>query len=161
PRGGTAARLRSDGRGTGDRCPGRSSASGHSGRASPRDHGLTRQTWKNYIGSLVAQPLQVFAPTTLDELRSIVRQAAAEGCRIKAVGSGHSFTDVALTRDFLIDTHGLSHPLDLERDLLRPSAPADTLFATEGGIVVRDLNEALWEAGLGLVNMGGYDGQTI
>ena len=127
----------------------------------PGDQGQPHQTWKNYVGSLVAQPLQVFAPTTLDELRSIVRQAAAEGCHVKAVGSGHSFTDVALTRDFLIDTHGLKQPLDLERDLLRPNAQADTLFATEGGIVVADLNEALWEAGLGLLNMGGYDGQTI
>ncbi|MGH2460688.1 MAG: D-arabinono-1,4-lactone oxidase, partial [Chloroflexota bacterium] len=105
--------------------------------------------------------LRVFAPTTVDELRSIVRQAAAAGVRIKAVGSGHSFTDVALTRDFLIDTHGLNRPLDLEPDLLRPGAQPETLFATEGGIVVRDLNEALWNAGLGLVNMGWYDGQTI
>lgn len=129
--------------------------------AIPGDQGQTRQTWKNYVGSLVAQPLQVFYPTTLDELRSIVAQAAAAGCRVKAVGSGHSFTDVALTRDFLIDTHGLNHPLDLERDLLRPDAQPETLFATEGGIVVRDLNEALWDAGLGLLNMGGYDGQTI
>lgn len=127
----------------------------------PGDQGQARQAWKNCIGSLVAQPLQVFAPTTLDELRSVVRQAASAGCRVKAVGSGHSFVDVALTRDFLIDTHGLGHPLDLERDLLRPNAQPETLFATEGGIVVRDLNEALWEAGLGLVNMGGYDGQTI
>jgi FAD/FMN-containing dehydrogenase len=125
------------------------------------DAGQTRQTWADCIGSRTAQPLQLFRPTTLDELRSILRQAAVAGCRVKAVGSGHSFTDVAVTRDFLIDTHGLSQPLDLEADLLRPDAAPETLFATEAGIVVADLNEALWNAGLGLVNMGGYDGQTI
>src|SRR5207253_7967672 len=38
---------------------------------------------------------------------------------------------------------------------------AESLFETEAGIRVRDLNDALWNAGLGLVNMGGYDGQTM
>jgi FAD/FMN-containing dehydrogenase len=125
------------------------------------DQGQTRQTWTDDIGSRIAQPLKLFRPATLDELRSILRQAAADGGRVKAVGSGHSFSDVAVTRDYLIDTHGLNQPLDLEADLLRPGAGTDTLFATEAGIVVADLNEALWNAGLGLVNLGGYDGQTI
>jgi len=125
------------------------------------DEGVIRDTWTDYIGSRVAQPLRIFHPTTLGDLRSILGQAAAEGCRVKAVGSGHSFTDVAITRDFLIETHGLSQTLNLEHDLLRPGVHPETLFETEGGILVRDLNNALWNAGLGLVNMGGYDGQTI
>jgi L-gulono-1,4-lactone dehydrogenase len=125
------------------------------------DDGVSRQTWADYIGSRVWQPLRVFHPTTLDNVRSIMRQAAAEGCRVKAVGSGHSFADVAVTRDFLIDTHGLCKPLRLEHELLRPGVRTETLFETEAGIRVRDLNDALWNAGLGLVNMGGYDGQTI
>jgi FAD/FMN-containing dehydrogenase len=125
------------------------------------DRGVERQTWQDYIGSRRWQPLRLFRPTTLDDVRSILCQAAAEGCRVKAVGSGHAFSDVGVTRDFLIDTHGLNRPLDLERDLLRPDVDPDTLFATEAGIVIRDLNEALWAAGLGLCNMGGYDGQTI
>ncbi len=123
--------------------------------------GQMRQTWQDCTGSRSAQPLQVFRPTTLDELQAIVRQAIAAGCGVKAVGSGHSFSDVAVTRDFLIDTRGLAAPLPLAREVLRPDVEADTLFETEAGIVVRDLNEALWEAGLGLVNLGGYDGQTI
>jgi hypothetical protein len=125
------------------------------------DDGLARQTWADYVGLRQWQPLRVFRPTTLDELRSIVRQAEQEGCRVKAVGSGHAFSDVAVTRDFLIDTHGLKKPLQLERGLLRPGSQPETLFETEAGIVVHDLNTTLWDAGLGLVNMGGYDGQTI
>ncbi len=125
------------------------------------DVGQTRQTWQNHDGSQIAQPLRLFRPTTLAELVSIIQQAAASGRKVKAAGSGHSFTEVATTTDFLIDTHGLCHPLPLETDVLKSGVAAATLFATEGGIVVRDLNEALWNAGLGLVNMGGYDGQTI
>lgn len=123
--------------------------------------GRARQTWLNCIGSPSAQPLQVFRPRSLADLRSILQQAEASGCRVKAAGSGHSFTDVAVTRDFLIETHGLNRLLPLEREVLRPNAGLRTLFAVEAGITVRDLNEALWKAKLGLVNMGGYDAQTI
>lgn len=126
-----------------------------------RDGGKMRQTWSDCIGSRSAQPLRIFHPTTLEELKTIIRQAEAENCRVKAVGSGHSFSDVAGTRDFLIETHGLSKTLPLEPGVLRSGAKPETLFASEAGITFRDLNESLWNAGLGLENMGGYDGQTI
>ena len=35
------------------------------------------------------------------------------------------------------------------------------LFETEAGITIRDLNKSLESRNLGLMNMGGYDGQTI
>lgn len=127
----------------------------------PGSQGRGRQTWLNCIGSPSSQPLKIFRPRTLTDLRSILQQAEETNCRVKAVGSGHSFTDVAVTRDFLIETHGLNRPLALERDLLRSNARPKTLFATEAGITIRDLNEALWKANLGLENMGGYDAQTI
>jgi L-gulono-1,4-lactone dehydrogenase len=129
--------------------------------APPGDVGQIRQTWQNYDGSLSAQPLRLFKPTTLAELRSIIQQAAAHKARVKAVGSGHSFTDVAVGADFVVDTHGLGSTLPLEQDVLKAGVDTSALFETEGGITVRDLNEALWDAGLGLLNMGGYDGQTI
>jgi len=123
--------------------------------------GVLRKTWLNCIGSRIVQPLRVFRPETLDELKSVIQQAEINHCRVKAVGSGHSFADVGSTRDFLIETHGLCRPLHLELDALRPEAGPETLFETEAGITVRALNEALWNSGLGLENMGGYDGQTI
>jgi FAD/FMN-containing dehydrogenase len=125
------------------------------------DEPQLRQTWKDCVAARIVQPLAVFRPTTLDELRSILRQASQHGCRVKAVGSGHSFADVASTTDFLIETHGLNKVLDLEHDVLRADADTSELFAVECGMRVRDLNEALWDASFGLINMGGYDGQTV
>jgi FAD/FMN-containing dehydrogenase len=127
----------------------------------PGDVGQVRQTWYNSIGSVIAQPLRLFRPTTLAELRSVIQQAIAHRCKVKAAGSGHSFTDVALSTDFLVDTRGLNRTLPLEKEVLKANVQTDSLFETESGIIVRDLNEALWDAGLGLLNMGGYDGQTI
>jgi FAD/FMN-containing dehydrogenase len=125
------------------------------------DEPQLRQTWKDCVAARVVQPLALFRPTTLGELRSILRQASQHKCRVKAVGSGHSFADVASTTDFLIETHGLNKVLDLEQDVLRADASTGELFAVECGIRVHDLNEALWDAGFGLINMGGYDGQTV
>lgn len=130
--------------------------------AVPGDVGCTRRTWRDCIGARLNQPLRVYYPATLADLRSILRQAEAEKSRVKAVGSGHSFTDVAAARDFLVETHGLCRTTArIDKTLLRANAQPATLFETEAGITVRALNEALWNAGLGLENMGGYDGQTI
>jgi hypothetical protein len=125
------------------------------------DEGNVRQTWKDCIGARVVQPLRIFKPATLDEMRSILQQASELGCRVKAVGSGHSFADVATTTDFLVETHGLGRVLELERGVLNAGVDAGHLVETEGGIRVSALNEALWERGFGLINMGGYDGQTL
>ncbi len=122
---------------------------------------VTRQTWRNCIANQVVQPLKYFKPTTLEDLGSILQNAASARCKVKAIGSGHSFSDVGATTDFLIDTHGLNRVLDLEADLLKDPSGAAELFKTESGIVIRDLNAALDSAGLALANMGGYDAQTI
>ena len=89
---------------------------------SPPGHppaGGTRQTWKNVVGNQIAQPLQIFHPTTLHELKQIIREAKKKKCHVRAVGSGHSFSDVALTTDFLIDPHCLKRVLPLDTSVLR------------------------------------------
>jgi FAD/FMN-containing dehydrogenase len=125
------------------------------------DAGVMRQTWKNCTANQLVQPLQYFKPTSLSELLSIIRLAMAKRCRAKAIGSGHSFSDVAVTTDFLIDTHHLKRRLELEEDLQKDSADTSLLFKSECGMLIRDLNAALDRDGLALANMGGYDGQTI
>jgi FAD/FMN-containing dehydrogenase len=127
----------------------------------PDEKGRMRQTWKDCIGARVVQPLRIFKPATLDEIRDILRLASELGCRVKAVGSGHSFADVATTTDFLIETHGFGQVLELDREVLNAGVDSSHLVETEGGIRVSDLNDALWNRGFGLINMGGYDGQTI
>ena len=129
--------------------------------ADPGENGLRRHTWKNFSGTQVAQPLKYFKPSSLAELVTIVQQAAAEKCEARAIGSGHSHSDVAVTSGFMVDTHGLDRVLDLEKALLKNPAEEATLFRAECGITVRDLNAALDRAGKALINMGGYDGQTI
>ena len=58
-------------------------------------------------------------------------------------------------------------PLPLEQDLLRVDVDAEleeegvTLVRAQAGMHISELNAHLERLGLGLPNMGGFDGQTI
>jgi L-gulono-1,4-lactone dehydrogenase len=121
----------------------------------------TRRQWQNYVGTQVAQPFQICRPASLSELKDVMREAAELKCAVRAVGSGHSWSDVALTDGMLIETHAMANTLDLHAETLRDPADAASLVAVEAGITIKELNALLDGRGLALINMGGYDGQTI
>ena len=120
-----------------------------------------RTAWTNDTGNQGADPLRIYKPTTLRELVEIVQQAEPDGTTVRAVGSGHSWSDVALTGGFLVETHGLNRMPDGPPPLLRAGVDGSRLVWMEAGIRIRDLNDRLHARGLALANMGGYDGQTI
>ena len=119
-----------------------------------------RKSWSNYVGTQTAEPLALCAPGSSGVVASIVTETGSRRLSVKAVGSGHAWSDVALTDGVMVLPDNLRSVLPLERETLKPSAPA-LLFRVESGITIRQLNEALAASGLGLINMGGYDGQTI
>lgn len=60
---------------------------------------VTAGRWTNWAGNQSAEPRQVVAPTSAEELAEVLRQAAERGRTVKAVGSGHSFTAIASADD--------------------------------------------------------------
>ena len=82
---------------------------------------------------------------------------------MRAVGSGHSWSDVALTEGFLLRTDGLARVPAPEPDFVRPewTQAGRRLVRAEGGTRIKELNAWLDANGMGLSNMGGYDHQTI
>ncbi len=120
-----------------------------------------RTAWRNAAGTQGIDPLRTYKPTTLDELVEIVQLAERDGTTVRAVGSGHAWSDAALTRGFLVETHGLNRFPAGPPPLLRDGIDGSKLVWTEAGIRLHDLNPQLRERGLALSNMGGYDGQTL
>jgi L-gulono-1,4-lactone dehydrogenase len=121
-----------------------------------------RRKWRNHTGNQGIDALRIVEPKTLEEVVALVKEAEGAGCTVRAVGSGHSWSDVALTRGFLVLPTGLAKPLDLEPDLLRAGGVSqEHLVRVEAGIRIRELNAHLDSLGLALPNMGGYDGQTL
>lgn len=97
-----------------------------------RERVTLRKRWRNDTGNEGVDPLRQVTPTTLEELRAIVREAELEGCTVRAVGSGHSWSDVALTDGFLVRPTGMNRPLDLEVDVLRDVLRPGVARVSEG-----------------------------
>ncbi len=109
--------------------------------------------WSNWAGEQTCEPLAIETPGTLGELSETVARAAAAGHRIRVSGSGHSFSDCALTDEVMIRLDRLAKPLDFD--------PESGLFKVEAGVVLRDLNLLLDERGVAFENLGDIDRQTI
>ncbi|MEX0967517.1 MAG: D-arabinono-1,4-lactone oxidase [Bacteroidia bacterium] len=120
-----------------------------------------RKVWYNAIESQKVQPLRIFYPESLEALIDIVEEADELGIKVKAVGSGHSASNIVTTSDFMVYTHGLDEPLELDRSILKEETNSLHLFEAEAGITVRELNGELEDAGLALPNAGGSDVQTL
>ncbi|MFI9309492.1 D-arabinono-1,4-lactone oxidase [Streptomyces triculaminicus] len=109
--------------------------------------------WRNWAGNVTAHPVRTVAPATAEELSAAIARAAGEGLKVKATGSGHSFTTVAATDGVLIRPDRLTGPLAVDR--------AAGTVTVRAGTTLRELNRALSAHGLSLANMGDIMEQTV
>ena len=121
--------------------------------------GIFRNTWENTIHKERVQPLQYLLPKTREELVSLIKKAEADGLLVRAVGKGHSYSDVANATDVLVDMLALKNVLPLETNTLKPTD--EILYNTEAGILVEDLNAALDKEDLAIPTMAAFDQETI
>src|SRR5580658_11252529 len=63
-------------------------------------------TWRNWAGNVTATPARWATPRTEAEISASVNDAAAAGLRVRALGSGHSFTPAAATDGLALDLSG-------------------------------------------------------
>lgn len=76
---------------------------------------VTSSRLRNWAGNLQFGAHQIVEPASVDEVQRAVAGAAAGGCRIHAVGTAHSFSDVADSDGLLLSTkhlnriHGLGY----------------------------------------------------
>jgi FAD/FMN-containing dehydrogenase len=115
-----------------------------------------RRTWRNHTGNQAVEPLWVCWPETLGHLVELVQEARERETTVRAVGSGHSWSDVALCTGLVAETTELDRPLPLVAMRDDPG-----LFRAEAGMKIRRLNQELAARGRALENLGGYDGQSI
>ena len=125
----------------------------------PRAPGI----WNNAVGSINdVRPDLLAYPSSASTVIELVKAAESQKQRVRMTGSGHSFSDVAVTDQVLLLPNRLSLPLELNRAELKPEPAGDRhLVRVQGGMTIRALNAWLDTQGLALTNLGGYDGQTI
>jgi len=112
-----------------------------------------RGEWRNWTGDQRCSPAVVERPHTLEGLILAVRRAADRGLTVHTAGSGHSFTEAALTDGAMLRIEALKRVLDVDT--------FSGLVKVEAGITLRDLSAALWERGLAMENLGDIDRQTL
>ncbi len=109
--------------------------------------------WTNWAGDQSCAPAEILRPRSRDELAEAVAAAAAAGRTISIPGSGHSFTEAAMTDGSMIRVESLAGVIEADR--------ASGLVRVGAGTVLADLNLALARLGLAMENLGDIDRQTI
>jgi FAD-linked oxidoreductase len=101
----------------------------------------------------VARPASIVHPVGEDELCRVVKDAAAAGQTVKAVGAGHSFTATAVTEGWLVVLDRYDRVLDVDTVNYR--------ITVQAGITLSSLNDELDRRGLAMANLGDIAYQTI
>lgn len=109
--------------------------------------------WKNWAGDQICAPALVERPASEAELSDIVARAAGRGQPVRAVGSGHSFTDCACTDGVMVDMTGLQRVINVDT--------ANGLATVQGGAKLHPLFAELAAHGFGIENQGDIDKQSI
>ena len=107
--------------------------------------------WTNWSGNQQAIARDVVAPGTADEAAAVVKDAYECGRRVKAVGSGHSFTAIAAAEDLRMALHRLNGLVAIDGPLV----------TVQAGMRLSTLNGLLAANGLAMPNLGDIDAQTV
>lgn len=109
--------------------------------------------WSNWAGSETVRPVRVERPTSVGAVQRAVVAAAAAGLRIKAVGSGHSFSGIAVAPGVQLDLNDLSGLVAVDESLGQVTLAAGTRL--------HQLPALLAPHNLALANLGDIDRQTV
>ncbi len=116
-------------------------------------NGKKSYVWRNWARNQRSAPSAVHRPAREEALVRIVKEAAGAGQRIKVVGSGHSFTGIALTDGRLVDLSNYGRVLDADLE--------KRTVTVQAGIRLSRLNEELEARGLAMENLGDVTYQSI
>ncbi|MGY1780755.1 D-arabinono-1,4-lactone oxidase [Geodermatophilus sp. SYSU D01036] len=109
-------------------------------------------TWRNWAGNQRADGVTVRHPAGTGEIAAAVRDAAAAGRRVTALGSGHSFTGIGRPEDVA---------LALDRHASLVGVDDAGLVTVQAGMPLHRLDAELAARGWALTNLGDVDRQTV
>lgn len=100
--------------------------------------------WHNFGRTQSAHPIRVVSPESAEDLRAAVREAVADGYRVKAVGAAYSWSAAAVTDGVMIDMSNLNRVLEV--NAARPGS--DATITVEAGTTVHQLTTEAARHGL-------------
>lgn len=121
----------------------------------------TKARWQNTIRKIKVTPVKIIEPESLQDIVSIIREAESKNLKVRAVASGHSFSDVMVTHDYLVDLFRLIHIGHYDFQVRNDGSKETKLVECQAGIRIRELNLWLDKMGMALINMGAVDHQKL
>ncbi|CAK5271007.1 unnamed protein product [Mycena citricolor] len=113
----------------------------------------TRPSWSNWAQTFHCTPSARFAPRTVHECRLALELARRDGRVLRPVGIGHSPSDLACTRDYMLDMTRMNRVLEINA--------ASSYVRAEAGITLDAIHSALGPHGLAMRNLGSISDQTL
>ncbi|HEX6578010.1 MAG TPA: D-arabinono-1,4-lactone oxidase [Jiangellaceae bacterium] len=113
--------------------------------------------WRNWARTVEGRPTRIAVPSDAAEVAATMVAAGRDGLRVKPVGSGHSFTPVAVTDGVQVRLDRLTGLLDIDVD----PASGRGVATVAAGTPLHAFNTDLARHGLGLANMGDVAVQTV
>ncbi|KAG2356800.1 L-gulonolactone D-arabinono-1,4-lactone oxidase [Suillus spraguei] len=107
----------------------------------------------NWGLTFTCTPLAVFEPTTELQCEFILELARREGRVVRAVGVGHSPSDLACTTGYMLRTTKLDRLLEVHAD--------KRYIIAQAGITLDALHAELTKHGLAMINVGSISDQTL
>lgn len=109
--------------------------------------------WRNWVGNQSCIRAERGAPSSENELCSMVSDATGRGVNVRVAGSGHSFTPIALTNGLHMTLAGMKGIKSVDKERRRVTAAA--------GTTINELVKVLKREGLSMVNQGDIDSQAL
>ncbi|KAF7307712.1 hypothetical protein MKEN_01131300 [Mycena kentingensis (nom. inval.)] len=109
--------------------------------------------WSNWGKTYHCSPAVVFTPTSVAECQLVLQLAKLDRRVVRAVGIGHSPSDIACTTDYMLNTTRLNKIIEINT--------RHCYVVAEAGIALSDLLEALAPHGLAMRNLGSISDQTL
>ncbi|KAF9548154.1 hypothetical protein EC957_007182 [Mortierella hygrophila] len=111
------------------------------------------KVFQNWAQTFRCVPEQYYTPTTEEEIIKIIHLARISGKNVKAIGTGHSPSDLACTDGFMINTDKLNRLISVDEE--------KKTITVQAGMKLHKLHDLLELHDLAMSNLGSISDQSV
>jgi L-gulonolactone oxidase len=109
--------------------------------------------WSNWSNRVKCHPSKLYQPSSESEIINLVSQANANSTSLRVAGSGHSFTELVPSREWLMNLKNYTGLTSI--NVKKGTA------TFRAGTQLSEVTESLFKKGFALENMGDIDKQSL
>ena len=112
-----------------------------------------KDRFTNWARTVTTTPTCWHRPATTDDIRRVVERCAADGRRLRVIGSGHSWSPINAPDDEAMTLEALQGAVAIDR--------ANSTVTVPAGMTLREVTTHLSRTGLSLPIVGSIQAQTV